>query len=242
MALWGASANANGYTGGGFTRDGAGASPAGTGNVQRSNIKGVLSCTIATILESKYNNEQNCYVYKHLKFNNVCILGIIRSSQSSSAHTTYTLDDHTGGLIDVKAWADDSAEVYVESTYVKVYGCIKQLAGKLMISAFRINRLKSVNELTSHLVECVHASIYHQKQQGGSTGVNGTTMTTMSSNGASNARNGNTGGGGVPTSNTGFSNLENGIVNYLKSSQTNTGFSVKDICQRLKQFNEQQIR
>lgn len=71
-------------------------------------MKGVLTCTIATILNAKHSESDNCFVYKHLKFNTVMVMGLIREAnhEVNGSLATYQIDDHSGGLLEIKWWHD----------------------------------------------------------------------------------------------------------------------------------------
>lgn len=71
-------------------------------------MKGVLTCTITTILHAKHSESDNCFVYKHFKFNTVMIMGIIRevNQEVNGSLATYNIDDHSGGSIEIKWWHD----------------------------------------------------------------------------------------------------------------------------------------
>jgi len=68
----------------------------------------VLTCTIDTILNAKHSEPENCFVYKHLKFNTVMIMGLIREAnhEVNGSLTTYQIDDLSNGSIEVKWWHD----------------------------------------------------------------------------------------------------------------------------------------
>lgn len=71
-------------------------------------MKGVLTCSIATILHAKHSESENCFVYKHLKFNTVMVMGLIREAnhEVNGSLATYQIDDHSGALIEIKWWHD----------------------------------------------------------------------------------------------------------------------------------------
>jgi len=69
----------------------------------------VLTCTIATIFNAKHSESDNCFVYKHLKFNTVLIMGLIREAnhEVNGSLATYHIEDHSGGgLLEIKWWHD----------------------------------------------------------------------------------------------------------------------------------------
>ncbi|CAF2239958.1 unnamed protein product [Rotaria magnacalcarata] len=206
-------------------------------NSQRPSVKGVLTCTIATILKAKHSESDNCFVYKHLKFNTCMVMGLIRevNHEVNGSLATYQIDDHSGDLLEVKWWHDDSGEPLKSLTYVKVIGQVKVFAGKAHLVAHHISKMQSLNELIAHSIECIHASISIRKL-----GENGTSITTNNNN--------NNQGGSNPfsqqTSNisNGFTPVQNAVLNLLKTVTTMAGYSVLEICKQLKQFNENQVK
>jgi len=205
-----------------------------TSNGQRPTARGVLTCTIGTILNAKHSESDNCFVYKHLKFNTVMIMGLIREAnhEVNGSLATYNIDDHSGGLLEIKWWHDDSGEPLKPLSYIKVVGQVKIFGGKAHVVAHHVSKMQSLNELIAHSIECVHASISIRKQGE----LNGTGMTT----------NNNQGGGlhsqqTAPISN-GFTPVQNAVLNLLKTVTSLTGYSVAEICKQLKQFSENQVK
>jgi hypothetical protein len=90
--------------------------------------------------------------------------------------------------------------------------------------------MQSLNELIAHSIECIHASMSIRKQ-----GESGIGMGTNKNLG---------GGGGHQTEQTsnGFTPVQNGVLNLLKTVTTMTGYSVTEICKQLKQFNDNQVK
>ncbi len=68
----------------------------------------MLTCTTGTIFNAKHSESDNCFVYKHLKFNTVLIMGLIREAnhEVNGSLTTYNIEDHSGGLLEIK-WCHD---------------------------------------------------------------------------------------------------------------------------------------
>ncbi|CAF0924324.1 unnamed protein product [Rotaria sordida] len=201
-------------------------------NAQRSSIKGVLTCTIATILNAKHSESDNCFIYKHLKFNTVMIMGLIREAnhEVNGSLATYNIDDHSGGSIEIKWWHDDSGEPIKPLTYVKVVGQVKTFAGKSHVVAHHVSKMHSLNELIAHNIECIHASICIRKQ-GETSGMN---MTKTTNNPGSTQQ--------TLTTSNGFTPVQNAVLNLLKTVTTMAGYSVTEICKQLKQFSENQVK
>jgi len=229
MALWDQGG------GSGFQQRKAGGGDADGGGAQRSTVKGVLTCTVATVLAAKHSDTDNCFVYKHLKFNTVMVMGLIREAnhEVNGSLATYIIDDHSGGLLEIKWWHDESSEPLKPLSYVKVVGQVKTFAGKAHVVAHHVSKMQSLNELIAHAIECVHASMCIRKQAelGGAAAV---------------ATNHNLGGGfqnqHAAVSNTGFTPAQNAVLSHLKTVTSMTGCSVTDICRQLKQFSENQVK
>jgi replication factor A2 len=204
-------------------------------NGQRSTVKGVLTCTIATILNAKHSESDNCFVNKHLKFNTVMIMGLIREEnhEVNGSLATYNIDDHSGGLLEIKWWHDDSGEPLKPLTYIKVIGQVKIFAGKTHVVAHRVSQMQSLNELIAHSIECVYASLLIRKQE--------------ETNGTSDNNHHVSTGNGHQTQQTstisnGFTPVQNAVLNVLKIVTTVVGLSVTEICKQLKQYSENQVK
>jgi len=59
---------------------------------------------IETIRNAKHLESDNCFVYKHLKFNTVMIMGLIREAnhEVNGILANYNMEDHSGGLLEIK--------------------------------------------------------------------------------------------------------------------------------------------
>ncbi|UJR30015.1 hypothetical protein I4U23_017560 [Adineta vaga] len=226
MALW---EQGGGDGGNGFQQRKAG----GEGDPsigQRPTVKGVLTCTIATILNAKHSESDNCFVYKHFKFNTVMIMGLIQdlNHEVNGSLATYNLNDHSGSSIEIKWWHDDIGEPLKPFTYIKVVGQVKVFAGKPHVVAHHVTQMKSLNELIAHSIECVHASMVIRKQ---AAIINGTTNRP----GVANAQQ-------ISTVSHGFTPVQIAVVNFLKTATTSKGFSTTETSKQLKQFSENQVR
>ncbi|CAF2514991.1 unnamed protein product [Rotaria sp. Silwood2] len=204
-------------------------------NGQRSTIKGVLACTIATILNAKHSESDNCFVYKHLKFNTCMVMGLIREAnhEVNNSLATYHIDDHSGDLLEIKWWHDDSGEPLKPLTYIKVIGQVKTFGGKAHIVAHTVSKMKSLNELISHSIECIYASMSIRKQGE----LMGTSMTINNNSDRNNLHSQQT-----LTISNGFTPVQNAVLNILKTVTSMTGYSVTEICKQVKQFNEYQVK
>ncbi|CAF3647655.1 unnamed protein product [Adineta steineri] len=196
-------------------------------NGQRTTIKGVLTCTIATILNAKYSESDNCFINKHFKFNTVMIMGLIHDTnhEVSGSLATYNIEDHSGGLLEIKWWHDDSNQSLKPFTYIKVVGQVKIFSGKTHVVAHHISKMQTLNELIAHSLECIHASMFIRKQEQMINGTNNNIQKTSTT-----------------TISNGFTPIQNAVLQFLKPVTSMTGCSVTEICKQLKQFTEFQVK
>ncbi|CAF4131111.1 unnamed protein product [Adineta steineri] len=163
------------------------------------------------------------------------LMGLIREAnhEVNGSLATYEIDDHSGGLLEIKWWHDDSGEPLKPLTYVKVVGQVKIFSNKVHVVAHHISKMQSLNELIAHSIECIHASMNIRKQGE----LTGTNMGT-------NNNNHHTGGGGMHSQqvSNGFTPVQNAVLNLLKTVTSMTGYSVTEICKQLKQFSENQVK
>lgn len=55
----------------------------------------------------------------------------------------------------------DKSTTFIENSYVKACGNVRLFQGKINIVAFRIFKLETTNELTSHILEVIYSHMYH---------------------------------------------------------------------------------
>lgn len=86
----------------------------------------------------------------------VTIVGIVRDVVETSTKISYKIEDETG-TVDVELWLEENARanhvLQKLNTYVRVFGIIKEKSGKQVIVLLKIWPLKSLNDLTTHLLE-----------------------------------------------------------------------------------------
>uniref|UniRef100_A0A7S2YFC8 Replication protein A C-terminal domain-containing protein n=1 Tax=Entomoneis paludosa TaxID=265537 RepID=A0A7S2YFC8_9STRA len=110
----------------------------------------------------------------------VQFVAAVRSFEDNSTHVMYTMEDGTGGVMEVKQWLDDNAECTAiselrqacskEHIYLKVVGQLKDYDGKKMVVADSIRPLSTGNEITHHFLQVVYEGEKHKQGTSGSTG------------------------------------------------------------------------
>jgi replication factor A2 len=96
----------------------------------------------------------------------VCIVGLIITTNPQPSNYNYQIDDSTG-LLDVRIWIDNEPTVYVQQMnqewaqgrYVRVIGNIKAFGPKRTLIASRLNLVEDPNEICYHHLECLHSHI-----------------------------------------------------------------------------------
>jgi len=102
--------------------------------------------------------------------NMITVIGLVKSVNPTATCNKYLIDDLTGEPIEVQHWlmgnkGDDMPEVnlMVENTYVRVFGSIRTMQGKVHIQAFSIRPLMNLNELTQHRLEVIYQKLALEK-------------------------------------------------------------------------------
>jgi replication factor A2 len=199
--------------------------------IKKNLIKHIVPVTGHTINECvQAEGETSVFEYNHIRFHQVCFMGIIRSVLKRANDTTYIIDDMTSTDINVKLQADETDDMeseeakpnqmqFIENQYVKVYGIIKSLQGQKNLQAFRILPVKELNEITHHMLECMNASIYYFSKPSGEC------VMDMAGNGNYNAGVNQSSNAG----NAGLSSLQNQVSNMIKQSKDSEGVNVSNI-------------
>jgi len=222
-------------------------SPGGNANkeIKKNLIKHIVPVTGHTINECKQTEgETSVFEYNHLRFHQVCYVGIIRNVIKRANDTTYVIDDMTTPhTINVKLQADEADDIeseepkpnqitFIENQYVKVYGIIKSLQGQKNLQAFRILPLKELNEITHHMLACINASIHFtSKAEGGG-------EVAMDMQGDGNFNGNNT----AKTGNAGLNTLQIQVSNLIKQSTSEQGVNVNSIFATFSNVSKSDIR
>lgn len=183
---------------------------------------------------SKFNTKDgSSFNYKDLAFGQVVLIGLVRSVEGKTSNFSYTVDDLSGPLIEVRYWYDDPAEVeeFRQNEYIRVCGTLKQFQGQYSIIAFKINKLKSVNQIAVHMLE-IATALRHaaslRTASGMVEGFNGDTS--MMDTSVDLALNG------------GLSGLELQITKFIKGCTSDCGASLADIKENFRTFSDARIR
>lgn len=237
--------NQGGYSessmGGGYTQSPGGfASPAlsqGGEKKGRTRATQIIPCTVSQLMSASQADE--AFRVGDVEVAQVTIVGIIRSTDKSMTNIQYKVDDMTGAPMDVKQWVDTEdpsvdSTVLPPGTYVKVSGNLRSFQNHRSVVAFSVRPLEDMNEITSHMLEVVHAHMALSKPQstsnaGGAMNINTAPMPVM----------GNMGGmggsymGANDMVNNGLSANQNQVLSLIRSCPDPQGISIQDLKQRL---------
>ena len=82
-------------------------------------------------------------------------MGFIEQLEEHSTNRTYVINDGTGSIQCV-LYNNDNMISYPIFSYVKVYGTIRSLEGSTKLMLFHIDEVKNMDEMTYHLLDCIH--------------------------------------------------------------------------------------
>ncbi|XP_024123361.1 replication protein A 32 kDa subunit isoform X2 [Oryzias melastigma] len=192
----------------------------------------IIPCTVSQLMSATPTDE--AYKVGEVNINQVTIVGIIRSTDKSTTFIQYMVDDMTCAPMDVKHWLDTedpsvNSNALPPGTYVKVSGNLRIFQNRKSMVAFRIRALEDMNEITSHMLEVVHAHMALSKPQ--NTSVGG-----MMAGSASKAMIGGMGGsypGANDMVNNGLSANQNQVLSLIRGCPDQQGISIHDLKQRL---------
>lgn len=211
--------------------------------IKKNLIKYIVPVTGQTInLCSQVEGESSIYEQNHLRFNQICIVGLIRNVIKRANDITYLVDDMSNQEIHVKLQADESDDMdtdepkpqqsqFIENQYVKVFGIIKSLQNQKIVQAFRILPVKELNEITHHMLDCMNASIYYLTKGNCENLDMGNPL--RETNSSYMEQGGSTGG---------LSGLQLNISNFIKQSKNSEGSHIREICSYFKNFPENKIK
>jgi len=131
---------------------------------KRSRNLPLMPCTIRQIMGSQQiSSDEDDFIIDKQIINQVCIVGLIISTNPQPQHYNYQIDDSTG-LLDVRIWIDKDPSEYVrqmneqwgQGRYVRVIGVIKAFGPKRTLIATRLNLVEDPNEISYHHLECLY--------------------------------------------------------------------------------------
>lgn len=214
-------------------------------------IKYIVPITCYIVNQCKgVEGENTVFEYNHLKFNQVCLVGLIRNVIKRANDVTYLIDDMTSReLVSVKLQADEpddmeteevkAPQMFIENQYVRVFGIIKSLQGQKIVQAFKILPVKDLNEITHHILDVMNSSIhYYAKANGeqfGETSVNAGGSFGHTAAAKSGSNHGDASFGGL-------SGFQFNLIKYIKASNSSSGVAFNSICQNFPNIPKDKIR
>lgn len=173
----------------------------------------------------------------------VKIIGLVRSISQAASNITYEIDDLTGKPLTVKRWQDSASSdrfMPVENTYVVIIGNMRTFQGKHMLTALKVRPLNSLNELTAHLLEVMHAKISLER------GVNVEMANVAGGSHVPSATGFASGAGGTTADDSsnphGLNPQQLKVYNIIKSNISEAGCSTDDICRQLNNQSRDSIK
>ncbi|XP_076136624.1 replication protein A 32 kDa subunit [Alosa pseudoharengus] len=240
--------------GGGYTQSpgGFGSPSASQGGDRkgRTRAQHIIPCTVSQIKSAVQS--EDVFRVGEVEVAQVTIVGVIRSMDKSMTNIQYIVDDMTAAPMDVKQWVDTEdpgvdSTVIPPGTYVKVSGNLRSFQNNRSLVAFRVRPLEDMNEITSHMLEVVHAHMQLSKPQAmmdGGSGSVAMSSVPMSNMGSGNMN--NMGGGGYAGANSmvsnGLSPNQNQVLCLIKSCPEPQGISIQELKQRLSGMSVTVIR
>ncbi|XP_041089821.1 replication protein A 32 kDa subunit [Polyodon spathula] len=206
---------------------------------QRSRAQSIVPCTVAQVLS--VSQTEDVFRFGEVELSQVTLVGVIRHAEKAPTNIQYKLDDMTAPPIDVRQWVDTDEGggeniVVPPGNYVKVSCHLRSFQSKKSLVAFNVRPLEDMNELTSHMLEVVHAQILLNKPQpvlgGGGMNQSLSVQRSMES-GFSGA-----GDDGL----NGLTPQQSQVLNLIKQCKEEQGISIHDIKIRLKGMNAMAVK
>lgn len=135
----------------------------GKGQADAAQKKKRVQCIVPIMIGQIHgaDNVEDFTIY-HAPARIVTIVAIVRRIEDTATKIAYDLQDDTGTITAIK-WLEAQNEgtlpVVEVNSYARIYGVLREQGGKrcvLMLDAFP---LQSLNELTSHLLEIMDATL-----------------------------------------------------------------------------------
>ncbi|XP_054461720.1 replication protein A 32 kDa subunit-like [Anoplopoma fimbria] len=115
----------------------------------------ILPCTVSQLL-SAAQTSHDTFAICDRELNQVSVVGIIRGWVPFVTNIQFSVDDMTGPPLNVKHW-DSTLMSTSPGTYMKVTGTLRSSNDQRSMLAINIRCVKDLNEITSHMLEVVHA-------------------------------------------------------------------------------------
>ncbi|KAI9548611.1 hypothetical protein NQZ68_007478 [Dissostichus eleginoides] len=128
----------------------------------------ILPCSVSQLLSAS-KASSDTFALCDQEFNQVSVVGIVRELLPFVKYVQYALDDMTGPPLTVRQWvnSEDCTLLVFASpgTYVKVIGSLRSSTGERSLQAKHIRVITDLNEITSHMLEVVHAHMQILKKK-----------------------------------------------------------------------------
>ncbi|KAK1141266.1 replication protein A 32 kDa subunit [Acipenser oxyrinchus oxyrinchus] len=188
--------------------------------LERSRAQSIVPCTVAQVLS--VSQTEDVFRFGEVELSQVTLVGVIRHAEKAPTNIQQWVDTDEGGGENI---------VVPPGNYVKVSCHLRSFQNKKSLVAFNVRPLEDMNELTSHMLEVVHAQMLLNKPQ------------PMMGDGAMNrslSMPGNTGSGYSGAEDGGMNGLtpqQSQVLNLIKTSKEVQGISIQDMKIRLKGMN-----
>lgn len=225
--------------GGGFQQGGFDSPSGGGDRMKRGRSQNIAPLTNADVASLKHDG--NGFFLGETEVAQVTILGIVVQVDKSQTSVTYTIDDATAAPTTIKHWysvesGDDDMDtehvIYNEGTYVRVYAHLRSFQSKIALSALKILPVEDMNELTTHMLECLKFKMSLTKQS--------KAPPTTQNNSEGGYMKQSTTSSGVP--NSGMDKTQSQVFDLIQQCDDETGVSIHDLKQGLSGMNNNLLR
>ncbi|XP_068432153.1 replication protein A 32 kDa subunit-A-like [Clinocottus analis] len=127
----------------------------------------ILPCTVSQLLSASQGGN-DVFAICDWELNQVSIVGVIRGSTPFVTNIQFSVDDMTGPPLNVTQWVNAEASSIngdcapaSPGTYVKVIGSLRSFNGRRSLLALHCRCIEDLNEITSHMLDVVHAHQQH---------------------------------------------------------------------------------
>uniref|UniRef100_U5EWK3 Putative replication protein a2 n=1 Tax=Corethrella appendiculata TaxID=1370023 RepID=U5EWK3_9DIPT len=199
--------------------------------------EGVLPMLIKQILDTSEDGVQ----LFGFKYSMITVVAIVRGIDHSATKIKYTLEDHTG-VIDSNYWLEEGDSLNTPTVsanaYVRVIGSFRITGGIKSIMIFKIERVRSPNEVTTHLLEVMNA---RYKAEEYSKRIGGETAATTTSDKPQSVS--TSGFMETPANSFGLTGKDLLVFNAIKAtSNTDIGINRKDLLKKFPQITENELQ
>ncbi|XP_055328140.1 replication protein A 32 kDa subunit-like isoform X1 [Paramacrobiotus metropolitanus] len=122
----------------------------------------VVPVTIAEVVTSPDLKHDRMKI-GNMEVHRVTLVAQVRECRQTSTYTSLTLDDKTGATLEAKIWGESQEEVEAAAVatgqYVRVYGTVKSVNDNVMLTAYSVQRVKDLNEVSFHMLDVIHSHV-----------------------------------------------------------------------------------